>query len=212
MGTANPFRSSTKYQDDETDLLYYGYRYYDASTGRWISTDPIGERGGKNLQCFGRNSPINSYDILGKKDSNERWFSYEGATLSITPSMDGNNFCSGGALTAKVSFDVNNDDPGGNYMMGTHFGFNGSDQPYEGFNGGPPRTTFFVSLTFRLPNCPNGSVGGSETFSAGHEDQDVSALIIRFNWAYSCNACCELDKPLSVSYDWTTNPPLFPRR
>ena len=26
MAKANPFRFSTKYQDDETDLLYYGYR------------------------------------------------------------------------------------------------------------------------------------------------------------------------------------------
>ena len=43
MAKANPFRFSTKYQDDETDLLYYGYRYYNASTGRWLSRDPIGE-------------------------------------------------------------------------------------------------------------------------------------------------------------------------
>jgi RHS repeat-associated protein len=45
MAKANPFRFSTKYQDDETDLLYYGYRYYSASTGRWLSSDPIGEFG-----------------------------------------------------------------------------------------------------------------------------------------------------------------------
>jgi RHS repeat-associated protein len=40
---SNPFRFSTKYQDDETDLLYYGYRYYSASTGRWISQDPLAD-------------------------------------------------------------------------------------------------------------------------------------------------------------------------
>ena len=33
MAKANPFRFSTKFQDDETDLLYYGYRYYNPSTG-----------------------------------------------------------------------------------------------------------------------------------------------------------------------------------
>ena len=32
MAKANLFRFSTKYQDDETDLLYYGYGYYNAST------------------------------------------------------------------------------------------------------------------------------------------------------------------------------------
>ena len=31
MARANPFRFSTKYQDDETDLIYYGYRYYTIS-------------------------------------------------------------------------------------------------------------------------------------------------------------------------------------
>ena len=43
MAKANPFRFSTKYQDDETDLLYYGYRYYSASTGSWLSRDPLAE-------------------------------------------------------------------------------------------------------------------------------------------------------------------------
>lgn len=43
MAKANPFRFSTKYQDDETDMLYYGYRYYSASTGRWLSRDPLRE-------------------------------------------------------------------------------------------------------------------------------------------------------------------------
>ncbi len=39
----NPFRFSTKCQDDETDLLYYGYRYYNSGTGRWLSRDPADE-------------------------------------------------------------------------------------------------------------------------------------------------------------------------
>ena len=29
-----------------TGLYYYGYRYYDATTGRWPSRDPIGDVGG----------------------------------------------------------------------------------------------------------------------------------------------------------------------
>jgi RHS repeat-associated protein len=43
MAKANPFRFSTKYQDDETDLFYYGYRYYNAQIGRWVNRDPISE-------------------------------------------------------------------------------------------------------------------------------------------------------------------------
>ncbi len=63
MANAMPFRFSTKYQDDETDLLYYGYRYYNPSTGRWLSRDPIEEQGGLNLYCFVSNEP--GYHIDG---------------------------------------------------------------------------------------------------------------------------------------------------
>jgi RHS repeat-associated protein len=45
MGRVNPVRFSTKYQDDESDLLYYGYRYYKSSTGTWVSRDPLTELG-----------------------------------------------------------------------------------------------------------------------------------------------------------------------
>ncbi|MEI6782478.1 MAG: RHS repeat-associated core domain-containing protein, partial [Verrucomicrobiota bacterium] len=65
MAKTNPFRFSTKYQDDETDLLYYGYRYYNASTGRWLSRDPIAEKGGLNLCGFVGNDPIRRNDYLG---------------------------------------------------------------------------------------------------------------------------------------------------
>ena len=37
----NPFRFSTRYTDDDTGLLYYGYRYLSASLGTWLSRDPI---------------------------------------------------------------------------------------------------------------------------------------------------------------------------
>ncbi len=88
MAKANPFRFSTKYQDDETDLLYYGYRYYDASTGRWICRDPIEDdaftemnwesvaitvetRGENdlNLYSFVRNRPIDLIDVFGLSDT-----------------------------------------------------------------------------------------------------------------------------------------------
>src|SRR6266487_1220596 len=48
----SPFRFSTKYTDAESDFLYYGFRYYNPSTGRWLSRDPIAERGGPNLYLF----------------------------------------------------------------------------------------------------------------------------------------------------------------
>jgi RHS repeat-associated protein len=49
MAKANPFRFSTKYQDDETDLVYYGYRFLNPSIGKWLSRDPAEEDVGPNL-------------------------------------------------------------------------------------------------------------------------------------------------------------------
>ena len=60
-----PFRFSTKYQDEETGLLYYGYRYYQLITGRWLSRDPIGEKGGINPWQFCANNSANRTDLLG---------------------------------------------------------------------------------------------------------------------------------------------------
>jgi len=64
-GGAIPFGFSTKYEDSETGLLYYGYRYYDPVTGRWPSRDPIEERGGTNLYGMVGNDIVNVWDVLG---------------------------------------------------------------------------------------------------------------------------------------------------
>jgi RHS repeat-associated protein len=61
----NPLRFNGKYTDTETGLLYYGYRYYNPDTGRWISRDPIGETGGNHLYRFINNDGVNGKDYLG---------------------------------------------------------------------------------------------------------------------------------------------------
>jgi len=69
LAVGNPFRFSTKYWDDETGLGYWGYRYYDPITGRWLSRDPIGEKGGVNLHGYCANNSIDLFDILGLSPS-----------------------------------------------------------------------------------------------------------------------------------------------
>jgi hypothetical protein len=39
--------------------------FYNPSTGRWLTRDPVEEKGGPNLQVFCRNSPSTSIDMLG---------------------------------------------------------------------------------------------------------------------------------------------------
>jgi RHS repeat-associated protein len=64
----NPFRFSTKYIDVETELIYFGYRYYNSQTGRWVSKDPIGEAGGINLYAYVRNNLVDAVDPFGLND------------------------------------------------------------------------------------------------------------------------------------------------
>ena len=87
MAKANPFRFSTIYQDDETDLLMYPNRPYSASQGRFLSHDPLDElsfrtryiaslKPKERLAVLGRkedgnefnfvqNEPIGHFDVLG---------------------------------------------------------------------------------------------------------------------------------------------------
>ena len=70
----NVFWFSTKYWGEETDLVYYGYRYYDRNMGRWINRDPIREKGSINLYKSFSNNAINSYDIMGLVDKHVQEF------------------------------------------------------------------------------------------------------------------------------------------
>ena len=65
MAKANPIRFSTKYTDYQSGLVYYGYRYYGPTIGRWPSRDPIGEVGDENLYGFVENDPSDFVDFNG---------------------------------------------------------------------------------------------------------------------------------------------------
>jgi len=67
----NPFRFSTKYWDGETELSYYGFRYYSPGMGRWLNRDPIEEAGGVNLYGFVGNDGVNQWDLLGLRSCEE---------------------------------------------------------------------------------------------------------------------------------------------
>ena len=63
MADSNPFRYCGEYADRETGLLYLRNRYYDPSTGRFISEDPI--RDGTNWYAYANNNPVMYIDPWG---------------------------------------------------------------------------------------------------------------------------------------------------
>jgi len=61
----NNHRFPGQYFDQETGLHYNYHRYYDPRTGRYITPDPIGQRGGINLYPYASNNPVNASDPYG---------------------------------------------------------------------------------------------------------------------------------------------------
>ena len=66
--TANPWRFSSEYAEDETATVYYNYRHYEPVTGRWLQRDPIGEEGGLSMYLFVDNDTVLGDDYRGLFD------------------------------------------------------------------------------------------------------------------------------------------------
>ncbi|WP_311767276.1 RHS repeat-associated core domain-containing protein, partial [Burkholderia cenocepacia] len=64
MVAKNLLRFQGQQGDDETGLHYNRHRYYDPSSGRFVSKDPIGLSGGLNVYQYAPN-PIGWIDPLG---------------------------------------------------------------------------------------------------------------------------------------------------
>ena len=65
------FQWSSEFYDSELDLVYYNFRHYSPSLGRFLSRDPIEEQGGLNLYAFVGNCPVKLVDFLGKGHIND---------------------------------------------------------------------------------------------------------------------------------------------
>ena len=60
----NNWRFSSK-RKDESNLIYFGRRYYDSDYGRWLTPDPEGFQDGLNLYAFVLNDPLIKVDLYG---------------------------------------------------------------------------------------------------------------------------------------------------
>ena len=59
------YQFSTKPADTLTGLIHYTFREYSPELGRWLTRDPIAERGGVNLYAMVGNNAVNWWDWLG---------------------------------------------------------------------------------------------------------------------------------------------------
>ena len=61
----NPFQYTGREFDSETNLYYYRARYYDPSTGRFLSEDESGFHDGANFYRYVHNDPVDNTDPTG---------------------------------------------------------------------------------------------------------------------------------------------------
>lgn len=61
----NPFQYTAREFDAETGLNFYRTRYFDSSSGRFLSEDLVKFAGGLNFYRYVANNPTNFYDPLG---------------------------------------------------------------------------------------------------------------------------------------------------
>ncbi|MFO0831461.1 MAG: RHS repeat-associated core domain-containing protein [Phycisphaerales bacterium] len=92
FASLNPWRFSTKYQDGPTGLLYYGYRYYNPGTGRWLSRDRISEKSNIEVNAYtsARNDCANTLDRIGERQFipwEDFWKDWKKQHASLTTSQ-----------------------------------------------------------------------------------------------------------------------------
>jgi RHS repeat-associated protein len=165
------FQYTGDYYHSTSGLSLTKYRAYDSNTGRWLSRDPIGERGGLNLYDYVGNNSISFIDALGTEGTWSFDISYPKderplIQVSYTMSEDEKKCCNTVEIKRYVSyrmslgFMVPDPNPylsggiGNKYMPATA----DPDQP-----GGPLPSITLVSATFHFKwdaVCTSGKLNG----------------------------------------------------
>jgi RHS repeat-associated protein len=83
-----------KEYDGEAGLYYYGARWYDQETGRFISEDPVGDPNSPNLYAYCANNPVMGTDPTGMYGMwdyipNGEGYGVEGPQVSSPPPPEG---------------------------------------------------------------------------------------------------------------------------
>ena len=177
----NPFGFSSQYTDRESELIYFGFRYYMPNWGRFLNRDPIEEAGGENLYRFVSNDPVNQWDLLGlwKVSVGIGWIYAVKIDISFDPDTGARSagFTMGLGVGAAVSFTETDEQSESSDVVaqsGDDVEFGSDDNEYKvGFAGSAGVGILFasvgaeVSLDASFGDEGTMSVEGNTTGSGG---------------------------------------------
>jgi len=173
------FQYAGYYAHSTSGLYLTKFRAYDANTGRWLSRDPIAEKGGMNLYGYAQNEPINENDPSGL------W----AAGRIVAASAEG-GVVTGGGVTGSAGFGAFVDSNGA--VTGGAFAAGGA------FVGNPLASAVYPPATTQRPWVLGASAGvGTGSFvSNANTVCDLKGPFNQFN----------INTPwMSVSFSWGTN-------
>jgi len=213
---SNPFRFSTKYTDNETGLVYYGRRYYDPKTGRWLGRDPKEELGGLHLYAFVRNNPANRWDYLGMSEcgNDEDHSGYAGDDGGgLEEWLDGNAAQDFDDFIAGLDQDDTATEPSGD-TSNTPGGTTVTVTTVQNTPGQLPQvvgsTSSSTDLTFGSSfGSTNTSLPGSNTITTGQDSQYGLSTSTPFQGPLSLGTSASLQSPASVPTFSSTYTPIY---
>lgn len=227
LDSDNLYRFSTKYTDSETDLIYYGYRYLNAELGRWMSRDPIGERGGLNLYVFARNKPVIVWDILGQElgfspsqdDSNHGvTVAYQGQSGKIYATIVGSSLCdcqNDGSLTIYI-YSFGDDSITDEHLRHGRSRIGSGTSQFQRWPSGDDEddeateALVYSSHTFSASRCPEGGQSGEKIVEILYGGQVMNTFgehpaRIKIKWKYKCKRVGDENCPCNNGYSCETD-------
>jgi len=85
----NPWMFSSKRCEAESNLIFFGKRYYCPEMARWLTKDPLGDGDGPNPYIFLHQSPLASVDLYGLLSWSSAWNSASSWISSTSAYLSG---------------------------------------------------------------------------------------------------------------------------